>query len=407
LESEIVVKRALLILFGGRSMPNVLTILHEKPDLIIPMISQSVLNTVPFLESSTAKLFEGTGLGYELDTSYVVKPFDVEDVKAKCIKAVTDHPNFDWVFNITSATTLMSIGAYEAAKELRIRGESIRCWYLNTAQTTVVPVLGEGQDDKLFQIEVEQYAAAYDCRFIPGSLEERRQDSEQKWLLLAQMIGKNPQYIDLLKIVINTVGNNKPSKKTGPKQYFVTSSSDMCTLLNKAASIELLSNLNIEGSMISFWLSHLQFAFLDGAWLEAYVWDEARKLGIFSDCRWNQKIVDGKHFTEKNRDSRNEIDVALIYKAQLLIVECKTGERDGLTAETLDWITGVATPLGGRFVSKILVSSLPMPNENDRSFELFKAKAESRSVYLATRVDLPNMGKVLEEQAKTPKYPRI
>lgn len=400
-------KKALLILFGGRSMPNVLTILHEKPNLIVPMISQSVQNTLPFFKSSTAKLFEGTGLVYQLDTSYVVKPFDVEDVKAKCIQAVTDYPNLDWVFNITSATTLMSIGAYEAAKELRSRGESIRCWYLNTAQTTVVPVLGEGRDDKIFHIGVEQYAAAYDCRFISGSLEEHQQNPEQKWLPLAQLIGKNPQYVDQLKIVINIIGNNKPSNKTGPRKYLVAASSNMHMLLEEAAKIELLSNLKIEGGSISFWLSHTQFAFLDGAWLEAYVWDEARKVKIFSDYRWNLKVVDEKNFTEKDRDNRNQIDVALIYKAQLLIVECKTGERDALTAKTLDWITGVATPLGGRFVSKILVTSLPMPDENDRSFELFRAKAESRSVFLATREDLPDIGKVLEEQAKNPKYPRI
>ena len=181
----------------------------------------------------------------------------------------------------------------------------------------------------------------------------------------------------------------------------------MYTLLTEGEKVELLGDLKVAGGSISFWLSHLQCAFLDGAWLEAYIWDEARKVGIFSDCRWNLKVVDGKIFTEKDRDNRNEIDVALIYKAQLLIVECKTGGREGLSAETLDWITGVATPLGGRFVSKILVSSLPMPNETDRSFELFKAKAESRSVFLATREDLPSIGKVLEEQAKNPKYPRI
>src|SRR5438067_13419367 len=140
---------------------------------------------------------------YDLDTSYIVEPFEVEDVKAKCIKAVKDHPNLDWIFNITSATTLMSIGAYEAAKELRSRGESIRCWYLNTAQTLVVPVLGTGRDDKIFHIEVEQYAAAYDCRFIPGSLEERRQDTEQKWLPFAKLLGQSPQYLDQLKIVLS------------------------------------------------------------------------------------------------------------------------------------------------------------------------------------------------------------
>jgi hypothetical protein len=95
------------------------------------------------------------------------------------------------------------------------------------------------------------------------------------------MLGKKPQNIDSLKTVIKAVENNKPSNKTGPRRYSIAESPDVYALLKEAEQAELLGDLSTAEGSISFLLSHTQFAFLDGAWLEAYVWDEARKVGIF------------------------------------------------------------------------------------------------------------------------------
>ncbi len=57
-----------------------------------------------------------------------------------------------------------------------------------------------------------------------------------------------------------------------------------------------------------------------------YVWDEARKQNIFKDCQWNEIIMSG--------NSKNELDVAMVYKAQLLISECKTG-NEAFESETI------------------------------------------------------------------------
>src|SRR5260370_12972993 len=404
-------KKALLMICGGRSMPNVLTIIHEKPDIIVPIISESVQLTVPSLESSIAKLFEETGHAYDLDTSFVVKPFDVEDVKAKCIQAVMDRPNLNWIFNITSATTLMSIGAYEAAKELRFRGESVRCWYLNTAQTHVVPVLGEGRDEKIFHIEVEQYATVYNCRLAPGILEDQRQYCQNHWVPFTKLLVSHPHYIDLLKEVLKHIQPRpaKPSKGVGSRKYSIPLTTDETyMLLEEAYKVGLLDDLQRDGKILTIRLSYTQANFLDGPWLEVYVWDEALKLNIFSDCQWNQRIVDEKKPDDK--DSKNEVDDSMIYHAQLLVAECKTGD-DAFKSSTLYKLDSVTSLLGGRFVSKMLVTSLPIPDEKDRNkhseYEDFRDRAHERSIVVVTTQQLAELGIIIEKQAKHPKHARI
>src|SRR5437868_6701370 len=109
---------ALLILFGGRSMPNILTIIHEKPEVIAVIVSQDFTQKLADMRSAIADLFEGTDYKPGIDDSYIVDAFDRENTRKKSLEAVETHPDYNWMFNVTAATTIMSIGAYEAAKEL-------------------------------------------------------------------------------------------------------------------------------------------------------------------------------------------------------------------------------------------------------------------------------------------------
>lgn len=94
----------------------------------------------------------------------------------------------------------------------------------------------------------------------------------------------------------------------------------------------------------------------------------------------------------------------MIYKAQLFIAECKSGATDAFDAEILYKLDSVANPLGNQFVGKIIVSSLPIPDKNDRNkykkFEDFKGKADERGILLVTRETLPNIGATLRQYAQ-------
>src|SRR2546425_727572 len=109
-------KKALLILVGGRIIPNVLTILNEEPDLIVPIISKDEKKSFERFETGIKALFAEKKHSFDWkknwDASFQVEAFNLEDIKEKCLQAVDKHPGCEWIFNITSATTIMSLGAY-------------------------------------------------------------------------------------------------------------------------------------------------------------------------------------------------------------------------------------------------------------------------------------------------------
>lgn len=400
-------KKALLILSGGRAMPNMLTVIDEKPDLIVALVSQDDVGKLPQLQSAVTRLFHDEDKQPELNVSYIVDAFDLCDIQEKCQQAVKDYIDYDWIFNITAATKVMSIGAYEVAKKLTEQGKPIRCWYVDTSHSNVVSLIGDLRDSSLFDISMDQYAAIYNCRISSGTLEDQRQYCQDHWIPFTRFLVTDSSFVDLLKDILKKV-NPKPSKEGGPRTYPISSiTREHHMLLEEAYKVGLLDDLQKNGNDISIRLSYTQANFLDGPWLEAYVWDEARQLGLFSDCQWNQRVIDPRRPDDK--DSKNELDVSMIYKAQLLAVECKTG-NDSFKPDTLYKLDSVTSLLGGRFVSKILVTSQPIPNHDrnqQKSYEDFKDKAEERGIVLVAREKLSNIREIIIEQAKTPKHARI
>src|SRR5437773_12110594 len=102
-------------------------------------------------------------------------------------------------------------------------------------------------------------------------------------------------------------------------------SQEVHDIVKEAERFGLVSNVQSNSGLLSFTLTFLQDSFLNGGWLELYVWSEAKQIkspdgrNLFDDCQWNHKVtISGV---------TRELDVALTYKAQLLIAECKTGDE--------------------------------------------------------------------------------
>lgn len=407
--------KAQLVLVGGRSsVPNILTILHQKPEVVIVLCSHESHSDFPKFKRVVEAALP-TCIVEELPPS---DAFDLQEIASRCIKAFQRYSEAEWICNITAATAIMSIAIYLQAKEL-----NNACWYLNTAKTRVITLVGPKVDTEheniLFYLKVEQYIEAYYFSLENGDLEDRRVFCEQKWLPFAQTLGKEPRLALHLKQILKAIGNNKP-KRDQPKGYTLPNMpQEVHDLLKKATEFELVSKLISSSDSLKFTLNYLQYSFLDGGWLELYVWNEARQVkssdqhGLFDDCQWNHKVtISGV---------KRELDVALTYKAQLLIVECKTGDDDTTKPETRNGLVSVANPLGGRFVGKILVSSLFSPPDIDpallqndgilreqiKGHKEFLTKADRDQIVVFMAENLPRIGELLATEALTPKYPRI
>jgi hypothetical protein len=401
--------KALLILVGGRPIPNILTVIHEKPNVIVAICShESVKEEWPELKPAIERLSPTSNILEVIS----VDAFAIGDIQKACEREFLRYPDADWIFNVTTATSLMTLGAYKAAENCRnlYNGASVRCWYLDTARSRTIPLVGEsGDNDIIFSITIEQYVAAYNYRLQDGGnlKRYRSQYLRNDWIDFAGRLANNPQEASLLKQII--------SKSTGSPRMVknIIKTAETYGFLRDLEILGLIIKLQEDGKCVQFGLSDKQFKFLDGAWFELYVYQEAKKLKdlkIIDDVEWSKEIIDNDPEREaKTPLQYKEIDVSLISKAQLILLECKTG-KEGLDSKTLDDIVNVADLIGRGFVMKILVTSwsLPIPMDSNQqvAHKDFLTKAKRRGVYVVTQDTVPLIGSILEEKVRTPKHAR-
>lgn len=412
-----------LVLVGGRSsVPNILTILHQKPEVVLALCSHESHDDF----SKFKHMVETILPTCTVEELLPVDAFEPEEITRQCTEAFQRYPEADWICNITAATTIMSIIVYEQTKSSQKKGSQKSCWYINTSQTRVITLVGPKLDDEknaaVFHLSVPEYVSAYYYSLEGGDLEERREQCEQQWLPFAQLLGKQPTLASHLKSIMKAIGNSKqgrPGSARGPKSYTLLKlSQEAHDIVKEAQRFGLVSNVRSDPDSLNFTLTYLQDSFLNGGWLELYVWNEAKQIllldksNLFDDCQWNHKVIIS--------GVKRELDVALTYRAQLIIAECKTGD-DTKDSETLNKLVSVANPLGGRFVGKILISSLFSPDETDpneiqrngilreqiKGHQDFLAKAAHHHIVVIMGEDLPRIRELLEKEAVTPKYPRM
>lgn len=420
--------KALLLLVGGRPIPNVLTVIHEEPEVIIAICSiESVKREWLDLKPAIERLLPLC----PIEEPSPVDAFDIVKIQETCEDQLRNYPDADWIFNVTTATSLMTLGAYKAAESYRSQQKkSIKCWYLNTANTRVIPLVDEDEidedrDKRIFSITVDQYVMGHNYNLLPGNLNIYQacylQDT---WITIAKRLGRNPQEAYLLKQIMKEVektGNGSPGRANkGQAEIFKGGykvekcvSNEAYSLLKELETVGILKKLRQDSVGLHFTLSERRYKFLNGAWLEMYVYETARELAIFDNYEWHQEIIDTNPERSKKSSLRyNELDVSMTYKAQLLIAECKTGKA-GLETETLDDLVTIADLLGGKFVGKIVVTNQSSsddrnPNDTDEqkaiSYKNFLTKADRKGIYVVTREDLPDLRKTLYELATDSKY---
>jgi len=399
------VTKAQLILVGGRTIPNVLTILHQKPQLIVAICShQSIKSDWPGFKKAIKKLHPDC----KIVRPKSVDGFNLQQIQQRCEEELLKLPEAHWIFNITSATTIMSLAAYEVARKYSDKF-SIQWYYLDTAGSRVLPLRSRKLNKEIYFIKVQQYITAYNYGLREGTSIAHNKDRYQQddWLSMAMILGKYVDKAALLKEIMQgwsgSPGKRKDSGEEPAKPYLITrpESSDMYDFLEMLKSVGLLKKIQKDEKSLKVTLTDQQYKFLDGAWLELYTYQIAKGLNIFDDCQWNKEIIDNDPDRQKKRVLQyNELDVSATYKAQLLIIECKWGEA-GTRPQTLNDIVNVTEGIGGKFVGRFLVTNQTIPDGDD-----FFIKAHNKRIYVVTGKDLPKLNEILRQQTIKPKYSR-
>jgi hypothetical protein len=373
-------KKALLVIAGRRAMPDVLPLLWLQPARVIVFTSEEGWESEKGFRDIATSLS-----GCEMEIVRNISAYDLEACRQACLDVCRHYPldDWDWTFSIGSSPKISGIAGYEAAKVLQIP-----CWYVDTRHEKLISLIKDADMDKqtFFHIKLKQYMK---IQHRSGRMKKEltyRQQAE-KWGEVSHELALSddaPSFTGLWhdKKAAECI-NLTPQLLNSPLLHYLEG--------QKLIEVDRRTSS-------CFFTSPEAASFLGtGDWLEVYVWYEVKQAGFADDYLWGFSIKDGS--------VENELDLALIYKAQLVIAECKT-DRDPFKGKKdyLKKLDAIANLLGGTYVTRVFVTN---QYAEGNAFETFREQARQRAIVIVTKEELPRIGEILQHEAKSPTYARI
>jgi len=379
-------KKALLVVAGGRAIPDVLALYVVQPHLVITITSEQGWDN----ENAFVEVAKSLPNYEKLVSIPNVNAYDFEIAKQACIDACEPYPpsNWDWAFSISSGPKITGIAAYEVAKE-----KGIPCLYIDTQREKVVSLITDVQitPQQLFHMDVQEYMKIQQRKpKIHDQEVAQYRRKVEKWGNIARLLALSFDTPSFTKLMYEKKENVLIALSPA-----LLPTSPLLRSLEKFRAIR--TEHNSDGTITCAFTSKHSAKFLGtGDWLEIYVWHEVNEAKFADDCKWGYEIISS---------AKNELDVVLTYKSQLIFAECKT-EAEPFEGKTghLDRINNKAEMLGRTYVTKLFITN---GSKTKKGYTNFMEQAKLRKIVVATAEDLPNIGQIMKREAENPTYPRI
>lgn len=383
----------MIILTGGRSTPAVLGALTVKPRAIEFINSRDEAHrqdeVVSALKSLTDVALPSFPSGETIDA------YDMDAAYKACASIVERIGDGPFVINLSSGTKVMALGAYEFARQHRLPA-----LYVDTNARRILDLTTK-QDFSTIPLRVDSYLACYgrspEAKFNADALSC---SLEQAIELAGWLVAAADPALSVLELV-RRYGEGK-GKRTCKVSKHRPDNTEL-HVWNKLVSVGLLERIDDKEATFSFTLpSDVDFEFLKGTWLEMFVWHEAcnqrNKEGapVFDDALFNFEIP------SDHSGARKEIDVGLMVAGQMIHCSCKAGGKRIWSTDHLDELRAVSSLIGGRFCSRVFITSKNPPAENDgdwKDYQLFLEQAKDRQIVVIAGDKLPHVGACLARQA--------
>ncbi len=261
-------------------------------------------------------------------------PHSVAAVVSRAIEA--NGGSQEVVVNITGGTKPMSIGAYLAAADM-----AVPRLYVDTQNEKLFLYQGKEVITEIFDlrpITVRQYLYAHG-REIDEKATQKLAFSEAESGIAKAILDCRPESLTWM-MVMRSQAFHAPMNKSGEKRIqerlWRPLQKMVCALQNAGW---------LRQEKGEYLLSVPGFHFLEGGWLEAYVYTALKESGRFMD------VVGRVHTT----GDENEIDVACTLNAKLGIIECKSSAFQGQAI--LNRLLALKETLAGTFGKTFFVTS--------------------------------------------------
>jgi hypothetical protein len=320
----------------------------------------------------------------------IVDAFDLADVTARCGEVMDRYPDAHWICNVTCATKIMSIGAYEAGK-----ARNTDVWYVDSAHRRVISLVNRTPPrHHSANRSITWYLEQYQYKVMPTK------PPPKSWVNLARMMVKNPDDAIAFREQLQRAKANEkfsqPRWLNNPS--LILSIQPWLHLMKQAGFIEDFQQQKQTYSIYQFHPS--LWKFFSGDWLEIFAWESAQNAKCFDDVGYGIKV----HIT--GQTAAKEIDLAALFTTSLLIAECKT-ERKPFKIAHLDKFTSIADMCGGDSVVKLYVTARSRSTFPANVLKLFDDQAKARNIVVITGEQLNDLANILKREINQPTYPRI
>jgi hypothetical protein len=401
-------EKALLVVAGGRGVPDVLPLLYLQPKLVLSITSEEGW------DGEKAFFDIATGLpDTEVKLLQNVDAYDLDKCMDTCRDLCKPYPDseWEWTFTITSAPKVLAIAAYEVAKE-----KGIPCWHFDAQRDKVASLVKHVDVDKkrFFHLSFKDYVRIQGRSYQekPGPTSNYREIA-QEWTDIAQEMALSSDTHQLTPIFYR-------HKKQGQINEVLTkpiplADLEALPLVHILLEKGLLKSVGSPKQKDYFFASAEAAQFIGtGDWLEVYVWHRVCLAQFADSYGWGYNVITSDSDLEHEAADKNkrslELDIAVMYHAQLVIAECKSVEKPFEVekpfkgqSDYLRSIDAVADLLGRTYVGKVFITN---QLGEGTSYDIFKGHAKDRNIIVVTKEELPKVGEILKEAAIHPRYPR-
>ena len=392
--------KIMISLLGGRPIPNMLALLHLKPDCLYVIVSKDSLGAGGNYE----KLINALPSHLRPSKPCSVKPYNLTETIQQCETIANKHKKDQIVVVSASEPKTMGFGAYDAVKNLRTQCRNVDMCYLS--RKGLVWVFRNTKDDDdadSVRIGLKDYFASYGWNVTsnPGP--------DERFQKLVSLLVQNLPTSHLLLCTLKSNDRGKGKRTIRYNQYL---NDEEFFLLRKIEKLQIISNVLRTDTETKWTVNGDEEAkfLLTGDWLEFYVYRTASRLKtaqdepLFNECGWGVEDTSDK----------GEIDFAGIFGGQMVVASCKT--EKSVKRTWFEELHSKVVQLGKGMCSALLVSSVSKSVRTRKDLDKYERWARERQIVLVMAEDLPQLPDILRkivtgdkdaEPKHIPYYPRI
>ncbi|MFZ7108769.1 Card1-like endonuclease domain-containing protein [Avibacterium avium] len=375
-------------LISGQAAPNLLPILDTefKPQKAVFVVSKAMKKQAEHL----AKVF--TANKVQVEQINLEDEFDFAKTSEQLLSLVEKYEDENAALNVTGGTKLISIAAADAFNMIEKP-----IFYINTDNNEIIFLSKDENKEWIANkplntnITLSTYLAAY------GKGIKTAQYKINSSLLepMQPVIKYYDKYKDILPSLNFAAAEAEKNKLKYEFDKKFSMTAEFEDFLNE---LDFQRLIDYNGRLVHFKNEETR-AFLNGGWLEDYVFQQVKAIKKVDDILENAELTNDQYqqnksdYIAQNRGNKNEFDVIFLAKNKLHIIECKTqkfGKGTGQKAEDILYKLETLKDYGGLMTKKCLVSYFEVP-------EAVSNRAKSLNIHIIQGKDIARLKQLIQE----------